>query len=44
MYIYLARELQKYFHKSGNKHLFRNGMTLNQLAWKMDEVTQSGNI
>ncbi|MBI2641708.1 helix-turn-helix transcriptional regulator [Candidatus Roizmanbacteria bacterium] len=34
---YLAEELQKFYRKSGNKLLFTNGMSLNQLALEMWE-------
>ncbi|MEZ4667545.1 MAG: hypothetical protein R3E39_06465 [Anaerolineae bacterium] len=44
MGMYLARELQKYFRKSGNKYLFHNGMTLNEVAWEMQAVVQCGSI
>lgn len=38
MGIHLARELRTYFQQSGNKHLFPNGLTLNQLAWEMNAI------
>ncbi|MCB0188478.1 MAG: sigma-70 family RNA polymerase sigma factor [Caldilineaceae bacterium] len=44
MGMYLARELQTYFRKSGNKYLFHNGMTLNEVAWEMQAVVQCGSI
>ncbi len=33
--VYLASELQKYYHKAQNKLIFYNGMSLNQLALEM---------
>lgn len=38
MGIHLARELRNYFQQSGNKHLFANGLTLNELAWEMGAI------
>jgi hypothetical protein len=34
----LAKELEQYYLRRGNRIVFRNGMTLNQLAWDMWEV------
>lgn len=33
--VYLASELQKYYHKKHNKLIFSNGMSLNKLALEM---------
>ena len=33
----LSKELQKYYTRKGNRIIFANGMTLNQLAWEMWE-------
>lgn len=34
---YLAKEVEKYYQRVGNRILFSNGMTLNKLAWEMWE-------
>jgi hypothetical protein len=34
---YLSKDLEKYYTRDGNRIVFSNGMTLNQLAWEMWE-------
>ncbi len=34
---HLSKALQKYYTRKGNRIIFANGMTLNQLAWEMWE-------